>query len=361
MARRSEVRDTRAAGSSVEAIAKRQNRVESEQKRVLVPSGSVMLNLACSNSYKGFSELGRMSNLIGDSDTGKTYLALEMLAQCANDKAFDDHRLIFDDAEKALSMDLPFLFGSEMADRVEWDGENVPTHSTTIEEFEYNITKALEDGPCIYVLDSFDAVASEDDMRKLEEDFDAREKGREAKGSYRMGKAKYAASALPRICSKLEKTNSFLLIISQTRDNINPMSPVKKTRSGGRALKFYAQHEIWLAVKGQIKSKNRIVGSDVLAKISKNKLTGLHRSVEFSLRHGYGCDDIAACLSFLLEEGEAKKSGSGLTWSGYSGVMARVIKDIEKDGTEKKLFTTTEEVWNEVEESLKPNRKSKYA
>ena len=359
--RRSEARDTRAQGTAVEAIAKRRNDAEEEPRRVLVPSGSIMLNLACSNSRKGFSELGRMSNLIGDSDTGKTYLALEMLAQCANNPIFDNHRLIFDDAEKALSMDIPYLFGEALADRIDWNGEDVPIHSNTIEELEYNVTKALDDGPCIYVLDSFDAIASEDDMKKLDEDFEAREKGREAKGSYRTGKAKYAASALPRICSKLEKTNSFLLIISQTRDNINPMSPVKKTRSGGRALKFYAQHEIWLAVKGQIKSKNRIVGSDVLAKISKNKLTGLHRSVEFSLRHGYGCDDIAACLDFLLEEGGVTKKSNTLEWDGFRGTKEKIIRDIEDDNAEGDLFKETEKVWNEVEDSLRPNRKSKYA
>ena len=328
----------------------------------LVPSGSVMLNLACSNSYRGAWELGRMVNLIGDSSSGKTYLAMEMLAQACRMPFFEDYKLIYDDAEHAMSMDVSGLFGSKLEERLtapHYDDEDNPVPSHTVEDFHCNFLDALDNGPCLYVLDSLDSLTSEQDEDKIDEMREAREKGKEVSGSYRMAKPKKMSEILQDVTAKLEKTKSFLLIISQTRDNINPMSFEKKTRSGGRALKFYASHEIWLAVTGRIKSKDRIVGSHLQAKVTKNKLTGTYRTVNFDFRHGYGCDDIGSCIDFLVDEKVIAKS-TKMSWSEYSGSRAKVIASIVDNNAEKLLFRDAQETWLEIENALKPNRKSKY-
>lgn len=346
----------------IEREAKEQ---EKTQRRMLVSSGSVMLNLACSNTYRGAFEVGRMVNLIGDSSSGKTYLAMEMLASCANDKRFDDYTLIYDDTEHALSMDIEELFGDTLAERLtypEYDNDEEPVCSRTIEDFHYNIRQALEAGPCIYVLDSFDALTSEQDDGKVDEMMEARQKGKETKGSYGMSKPKKSSELLRDIVGKLEKTNSFLLIISQTRDNIDPMSFEKKTRSGGRALKFYASHEIWLAVAGKIRAKERVVGSKLKAKVSKNKLTGTFREVSFDFRHSYGADDINAALDFLIAEGviSGGKGNAKMTWGNYEGSRVKMISRIEDENLERALFRDVEKTWQEIEESIKPDRKRKY-
>lgn len=350
----------------VSKIAQRaSDKPEKTTRTILVPSGSVMLNLACSNSYRGAFEVGRMVNLIGDSSSGKTYLAMEMLAQCANDKRFDDYRLIYDDTEHALSMDIEELFGSNLAERIEpphitEDEEDDP--SRTIEDFHMNLCDALDKGPCIYVLDSFDALTSEQDEDKIDEMRKAREAGKEAKGSYRMSKPKKASELLQDITSKLDKTKSFLLIISQTRDNISPMSFETKTRSGGRALKFYASHEIWLAVAGKIRVKDRVVGAKLKAKVTKNKLTGTFREVSFDFRHGYGADDISSAIDFLAAEkvisGGVK--GSRLVWRDIQATRAKLIQEIEQNNLERALFKDAQQAWLDVEESLRPSRKKKY-
>lgn len=358
-------RTSKPAGTRNHPVERLANKPQTEPKRLLVPSGSVMLNLACSNTWRGAYEVGRMSNLIGDSSSGKTYLALEMLAQCANDPRFKNYSLIYDDVEHALSMDIEDLFGHNLAERI--SGPEGPIDTTepsrTIEDFHFNIKNELENGPCIYVLDSFDALTCEADLDKIEEMRKAREAGKEISGSYNLAKPKKASQILQDIVSEIEKTKSFLLIISQTRDNITPGTFEKKTRSGGRALKFYAQHEIWLAITGKmrkvINGKSRVIGSELKAKVSKNKLTGSFREVEFNFRHGYGCDDITSALEFLKQEG-AVSGGKKWVWQNYEGSLPQLIDRIEGNNLESKLFKHTQEVWLEVEEKLKPQRKSKY-
>jgi len=72
----------------------------------LIPSGCTVLNLACSDDPTGAFTPGHMVNLIGDSSTGKTFLALTMLADIAHNSLFDDYRLIHDDVEEANEFDM---------------------------------------------------------------------------------------------------------------------------------------------------------------------------------------------------------------------------------------------------------------
>ena len=80
------------------------------------------------------------------------------------------------------------------------------------------------------------------------------------------------------------------------------------------------------------------------------------------MRHGYGCDDIGACIDFLLDEKVIKggSKGSKMTWREYEGTRAKMIQMIEQDNRENLLFRDTQDTWQEIEESLRPNRKSKY-
>ena len=358
-------RTSKPSGVRNHPVERAVNKSKVEKTPLLVPSGSVMLNLACSNTWRGAFPVGRMANLIGDSSSGKTYLALEMLAQCCRNPRFEDYTLIYDDTEHALSMDIRALFGRKLAEKI--TGPEGPLHTTdpsrTIEDFHFNIKDALSVGPCIYVLDSFDALSSEQDLEKIEEMMKAREAGKEIAGSYNLAKPKKASQILQDIVCDIEKTNSFLLIISQTRENLTPGSFEKKTRSGGKALKFYASHEIWLAVTGKLKKsvngKSRVIGSELKAKVSKNKLTGTFREVGFDFRQGYGCDDISSCIDFLKGEGVIKGT-STLSWRDYNQSLTKLIQTIEDNGIEPQLFKDAQEAWNEVEEKLKPTRKSKY-
>jgi hypothetical protein len=162
-----------------------------------------------------------------------------------------------------------------------------------VEEFHDNvIAKLKEQVPFIWGLDSLDAIAPEDEI-----DNDIRY------GSFGASKPKLMSQLLRKITNKTKNTNSAIFIISQTRDNIGVMFGDKKTRSGGKALKFFCTHEMWLAVIEHIKKKELNAGVYVRVKVSKNKITGKERIVEFPIYYDYGIDDITSCIDFLMKEG----------------------------------------------------------
>ena len=334
---------------------------------ILIPTGSVLLNLACSNSKRGGFGAGKMANLIGDSSSGKTLLALSMFAEVAKLKQFKDYHLVYDDVEHACEFNIEELFGKYTAKRIEaptLDMESgFPMYSDTIQDFHSYIGNLIANQePFIYVLDSFDALTSEEEQDKTEEMWGARKIGKKISGSYGMEKAKFLGQILRQIIEGVKKINSFLLIISQTRDNINPISFVKKTRSGGNALRFYASHEIWLAVAGKIRKNNKIIGTNIKAKVTKNKLTGKLREVEFPVYYDYGIDDIGACVDLLINEGvwEKKKTIIDAVQFNMSGTRSKLIRQIEQEKMQKKLFELVGDTWLQIEKSLRLDRIPKY-
>lgn len=351
-----------------------------------VSTGSTLLNLALTDHPDCGWQKGKMANIIGDSSSGKTFLTLTTFAEAAIDERFDDFRLIMDDAEHANEFNIKHLFGPKVAKRIEapakLKGDDL--HSELIEDFHANLRNAIKNkDPFIYILDSMDALDSEADQKKIEEFMKVHERKRDAlenakdgedakavkdvAGTYGMAKAKKNSDILRDVCGKLEKSNSILLIISQTRDNINPMSFEKKTRSGGRALKFYASHEIWTASGGKIKSKDRVIGVNCIIKVSKNKITGKVREVEIPIYYSYGLDNIGSCIDFLI--GEGFWSGGGKTAINTQGSFGldkgisrnKLIEHIEENELEDELKTITAKCWKEIEDSLVIKRKNKYA
>ncbi|MHA1574907.1 MAG: hypothetical protein ACTSXL_02035, partial [Alphaproteobacteria bacterium] len=218
------------------------NKKSDPQPIILLPSGSTTLNLECSGSIDGAYQIGKMTNIIGDSSSSKSQLMLTMFAECSKLAQFDDYKFIYDDTEAANEFDIATLFGENVKKRIEAPkviDEN-DVFSKTIEDFNDNVAHALEsDEPFIYVLDSFDALTSEAFVSKDEDNRQQRDKGNKIKGSYGDGKAKIFSDFCKNRIQDLKKKQSALIIISQTRDNIGfgaMFTP--KTRAGGKALKF---------------------------------------------------------------------------------------------------------------------------
>lgn len=333
-----------------------------------VPTGSTMFNVCMSDLHDGGYALGTMANLIGDSSSGKTFLALTCLAEAARDQRFKDYRLIYDDVEAACAFDIEYLFGKRLARRIENLGQDEENPaSDTVQEFGDNVARAIEDGqPFIYILDSLDALTSEEEIDVAENQRKQREAGKEVKGTYGMTKAKGMSQLFRLMVRSLKKTRSLVIIISQTRDNVDPMSFKKVTRSGGRALKFYATHEIWVAVGQQQKKKERVIGVDALIKVEKNKITGKKRDCKQSIFYDYGIDDIGACVDFLVKEGVFKggKNGAKIDAGDLLDIepaqRAKFIELIEQNDLEDELSALVGEKWLDIEESLRLKRKPKF-
>lgn len=348
---------------------------EEKQLKASLSSGSTLLNLACSDGADGAFQPGRYSMIVGDSSAGKTFLNMTIFAEAANSETFANYDLIYDNVEDGMLMDVERLFGHETAKRIRppaKEKNGTPIFSDTIEDFYFHIDDAVKrKKPFIYILDSMDGLTSESELDKFESQKKAARNNTQTAGSYGDGKAKKNSAGLRNALIGLRKTNSILIIISQTRDNVgvgfNP-----KTRSGGRALRFYATVELWLSVNKTITKtimgKKRRVGINVRAVVEKNRITGKRQEVSFDIFPSYGIDDIGSCIDFLVSDGPWKKTdqmiiptGLHRSLEGVKITKKSLIDAIEKQNMESRLRRLVQKTWDEIQEKCNAQRKKKYS
>jgi RecA/RadA recombinase len=342
---------------------------------ILIPSGSTMLNLACSDNPFGAFALGRIVTLPGGSASGKTMLMLTMLAKCANDKRFDNYNLIYDDGEETCDgFDIKYLFGNKLVNRIippQYDEDNVLLHSETIQDFKANIlTKVKAKESFIYILDSLDSLTTDEELKKEYRQALIKAKDpdavKELKGSYKTEKAKAIGETLRMINNQLKHTKSALFIVQQERANIGVMFGPAKTTSGGLAPYFYSTHQVWLNKKStitkEVKKLKRKTGNSIIAKVTKNKITGKLRDVEFDTYYDYGVDDLSSCIDFLVSVGHWKKTGPVIIADDLdlSNCEKDLIKKIEERKLQNEVQVITGNVWLEIEESLKLSRERRF-
>ena len=350
---------------AAESIASSSTHTPTPEKetRLYLPSGSTLLNLACSGRGAGAYPAGRYTHIVGDSHAGKTVLALSAFAEASIDSRFNDYEFDYDDAEAANLFDLRAMFGPRMADRLQAPGKDGRSMSRTMKDFKLNVMRKAESRKkFIYVLDSFDAICSDEELDILDDEL----KDKEAKGSRGQEKAKSIGATLRMICSALEASESYLFIVSQTRDNCKPGSFNPKTHSGGRALKFYACIQYWLTVAGAIKrtvhGRTRVIGNNVEAYVTKSKVTGKVRHAGFPIYGSYGIDDVQSSVEWMMSEKFWRKTGQTITAPelDFQGTQEKLIAHIEREGLEKKLRKAVRSAWGVVEEDMKIARKPKY-
>lgn len=343
-------------------------------------SGSTLLNLACTDRPDVAFLKGGYYYLVGDSTSGKTWITLSCFAEACLNKGFKNYRLIFDDVEGGSLMDIAHYFGKDVLRRMEppRKKKGLEICSDTVESFYYNVWEAFKAGkPFIYVLDSQDSLTAGPAIKKFLSQKKDDEGGRETTGSYGDGKAKYHSEHLRMVLAELRRTKSILIIIGQTRDNLG-MGFEKKTRSGGKALRFYANLEIWTSVFNKItkevREKKRTIGVRCLAEIRKNRVTGKvgkDRAVEIPIYHGLGIDDVGSCVDFLIAERHWKRmrkdDGEEQRKKLYNahdilceGSRGKIISFIEEEGLEDKVRKITGKVWREIEDECLPQRKPRY-
>lgn len=331
----------------------------------LLSTGCTTLNLALTGRPNGGLAMGHYYWFVGDSSSGKTFFVLTMLAEAARSKRFADYKFIYNKPEEGALMDFRTFFGDAMADRVEL------CKTPTVDAFLYHASDAVKEGPCIYILDSADSLTSEQEQEKFKKRKEAYKKGPAAyaklTGEMTDGKAKKYSSGIRQLLDSIQKTKSILIIISQTRDNMDAMSFETKKASGGRALRFYATAEIWTSVTG--KHKKTVRGNDlqtgiaVRCQVKKNRLTGKDWWVDTSLYWAYGIDDIGSCIDYLVKwKHWTKAEGGNITAPDMelSGKKETIVTKIEADNREKELRGIVAEVWREIEASLITERKPRY-
>jgi len=299
------------------------------------------------------------------------------MAEMVDNKRFDSYDFIYDDGEEALSFDMKYLFGkleNRLAPPGGYDNENMPVYSNTIQDFKTHIlTKCKAKKPFIYVLDSMDALTTDEELEKEYAAALKRMKDpaslKEIKGSYKTEKAKIMGEALRMINGVLKKTDSVLCIVQQIRQKIGVTFGKKTTTSGGNAPFFYSSHQVWLNKTAVIKDPdyNLKTGNSIKAEVIKNKITGKVRDVEFDVYYDYGVDDISSCIDYLCSSKTWKKKGAWINPIGY-GVIANknlqkkdIVRMIEEDFAERDIQKLCGKTWHDIEENIKlSDRKRKY-
>jgi len=344
--------------------------IEVQQSRVLIPTGSTVLNLMCSGNPFGGFVAGKLVNIIGDSSSGKSLLTLTMLAEMCQDSFFDNYDLYYDDCEDALEFDIERLFGKSLASRIILDVKNgVPgvdveerSSSSTSEDFYGNFLRVLKrKKPFVYIVDSWDSLATVEDYERAEE---FAKENPKVKGTYGQSKPKLASEIFRVTTGELRDKEGLLVVISQTRDNLNAgMFGSTKIRAGGKALRFYSSHEIWLAVKKHEKTATRY-GIISLVKLKKNKITGCEDELDLPILYNYGVDDTYSCIDFLLKNSYWKKernTGSINTAKPFGRkTFEEMIEHVEKNNLTKELKQCVYECWQKIEAARTPNRKPKF-
>lgn len=303
-----------------------------------ISSGCHMLDLALGG---GWVE-GRIANIVGDKSTGKTLLCIEAAANFL--LKYPKSKIRYRESEAAFDKSYAAALGMPVSN-IDFGSDVMET----VEDFFEDLEQVCENakGPELYILDSLDALT---DRAEMGRDMD--------KGSYGAEKAKKLSQLFRRLVRKLEKKQITVIIVSQIRDKMNAMFGRKVTRTGGRALDFYATHVLYLAHIGQVsrtvRGQRRAVAIKVKAKVDKNKIALPFRDAEFKISFGWGVDDAEACLGFLKSVG-GFKALKIRNMKDYINELEKMDRgDFARDLTE--LRDACSMHWYDIEKSLMPTR-----
>ncbi len=306
-----------------------------------ISSGCKILDCVLGGGYP----LGRVANLVGDKSTGKTLLAIEA---CANFVKEYPGQIWYVEAEAAFDKGYAEALGMPI-DRVNFV-EDIYTVEDWYEHLDKVLTEKDQDEPGLYILDSLDALSDRaEQQRKIDE------------GTYGANKPKQMGQLFRRLVQKIESRNVCIIVISQVRDAIGVMFGDKHTRSGGRALDFYASQVLWLAQMGTLKKTiakvDRPVGLRVKAKCKKNKVGLPLRECEVQIKFGYGIDDVAANVEWLASIDKLDLIGTDKNKTGFFLKKVEQFEPEEYAKFREELATLVEEEWYKVERQFIPTRR----
>ena len=250
-----------------------------------VPTGSLALDLALGI---GGLPKGRIIEIYGPESSGKTTLALHVLAQAQ--KAGGE--VAFIDAEHALDITYARALGVKVEDML------VSQPDTGEQALE--ITEALVRSGAIDVI-VVDSVAALVPRAEIEG-----EMGDSFVGLH----ARLMSQALRKLAGAINKTNCIVIFINQLREKVGVMYGNPEVTTGGRALKFYASVRIDVRRIETLKNGSEMIGNRTRAKVVKNKMAPPFREAEFDIMYGEGISMLGELIDLGVKLDLVQKSGS---------------------------------------------------
>jgi len=256
-----------------------------------ISTGSLSLDLALGI---GGLPKGRVVEIYGPESSGKTTLALQVLAEAQKTGGI----CAFVDAEHALDP----VYARKLGVKTE---ELLISQPDTGEQA-LEIADTLIKSGSISVL-VIDSVAALTPRAELEGEM----------GDHHVGlQARLMSQSLRKLTGSIAKTNTMVIFINQIRMKIGIMFGNPETTSGGNALKFYSSVRMDIRRIGAIKDKEQIIGNSTRVKVVKNKVSPPFKVVEFDLMYGKGISKSGELIDLGSKADIVEKSGA---WYAYKG------------------------------------------